>query len=207
MGSRLNSEQIDVLTEVVTIGAGNAATALSQMLGKKVTIDIPSVNACSIEEASQIFGAEEQLITTIFMEMLGDISGAILFSFQKDEVNRFADLMLGFDKGKTKLLNEMAVSALKETSTILSGAYLNAISKLLGFRILLTTPGFAQDMAGAIVDAILAEVSKEADLAIVMDTELLIIDEKVLTYFFFIPDVDSLKKIISKMGIDSSTIS
>ncbi len=206
MSDHLTSEQIDALTEIVTIGAGNAATALSQMLGKKVTIDIPSVETCSIGDAARIFGGEEELVTSVYMEMLGDLSGVILFSFQKNEGNRFADLLLSHKKGKTKVLNEMAISSLKETSTILSGAYLNAIAKLLGLRIMITSPSLAQDMAGAIIDAILAEISKEANFAIVMNTELVIVDEKVLTYFFFIPDIDSLKKIITIMGVDSSTI-
>ena len=36
MNDNVTREQIDALREIATIGAGNAATALSQMLHKKV---------------------------------------------------------------------------------------------------------------------------------------------------------------------------
>ena len=100
------------------------------------------------------------------------------------------------------MLNEMATSALKETGTILSGSYLSALAKLIKVRALLSAPGLAQDMAGAIVDAILAEISTKADYAIVINTELAIVDEKVMAYFFFIPDVDSIEMIMQSIGVD-----
>lgn len=202
MTNQLTPEQTDALKEIVTIGAGNAATALSQMIKKKVIIDVPKVNLISIEESADVFGGAETLVTTVYLQLLGDISGVILFSFKKDEANHLADMLQGFDIGKTRVLNTMAQSALKETTTILSGAYLNAMSKLLNMRLLVSSPGFAQDMAGAVVDAILAETSKEADYAIIMDTELSITSEKIMAYFFFIPDMESLDKIMEAMGVD-----
>ena len=40
----LSNIQLDALKEVSNIGAGNAATALSMMLGKKIDMTVPSVN-------------------------------------------------------------------------------------------------------------------------------------------------------------------
>jgi chemotaxis protein CheC len=199
---KLSQEKEDVVREIVTIGAGNAATALSQMLKKKVSILVPKVNSCRIEEASKIFGDTTSLVTSVYLRVLGDVSGVMLFSFKKDDANRFADILLGNPPGKTKVLNEMATSALKETGTILSGSYLSALAKLIKVRALLSAPGLAQDMAGAIVDAILAEISTKADYAIVINTELAIVDEKVMAYFFFIPDVDSIEMIMQSIGVD-----
>ncbi len=203
MDNKLTQEQRDALREIVTIGAGNAATALSQMLKKKVDIKVPDVSLTSIDKAPEVFGGAETLVTAIYLQLLGDVSGIILFSFQQDEANRLSDALLGLPLGKTKMLNDMARSALKETTTILSGAYLSAIGKLLKMRLLVSSPGFAQDMAGAIVDNILVETSKEADSALVMDTELNIVDEKIVAYFFFIPDVGSLRKILKVVGVNS----
>lgn len=201
MSNTLSAEQIDALKEIVTIGSGNAATALSQMLKKTVEIKVPKVNVCSIGDAPCIFGGSEKLVTAIYLQLLGDASGVILFSFGKEEAGRLADLLLGQKVGQTKILNQMAQSALKEASTILTGAYLSALAKLLKMRLLISSPGFAEDMAGAIVDSVLAETSKTADFAIVIDTELRILDEKVMAYFFFIPDTESLAKIMKAVGV------
>jgi len=203
MTVQLSTREQDALKEVATIGSGNAATALSQMLKKGVSIKVPRANLHSIEEVPELFGSAERLVSAVYLRFLGDVSGVILLTMSKEETNRLADLLLGQAIGTTKLLNEMSQSALKEATSILSGAYLNAMSKFLSLRLLLTSPAMAQDMAGAILDNILIETAKEADYAIVLDTEFDIRDEKVIAYFFFVPDTDSLKRIIKILGVNS----
>lgn len=201
MKKGINSEQTDMLREIVSIGAGNAATALSQMTKKKISIEVPRVNFVPIENAVDVFGGAETLVTAVYLQILGDLSGVILFSFKRDDAYKLIDVIMGNSAGKTKLLNNMNQSALKETSAILTGAYVGAIAKLLGMKIMISSPGLAQDMAGAIVNAILAETSKEADHAIIIDTELKIVDEKLMSYFFFIPDAASLSKMINVINV------
>lgn len=200
MNSELSSGQKDALKEVVSIGAGNAATALSQLLRQKVNIIVPKVNFSSIDKAQEIFGPPETLVATVYLQLLGDASGVILFSFKKEDALRLSDMLMGKEAGKSKILSEMGESALKETATILSGAYLAALSKMLKMRLLISAPVMAQDMAGAIVDNVLIEVSKEADYTLVIYTELEITSEKVTAYFFFIPEKESLEKILRAIG-------
>lgn len=200
MNNQLSDESRDALKEIVSIGAGNAATALSQLLKQKVTIVVPKVNLASIDKAQDIFGPAETLVATVYLQLLGDASGVILLSFKKDDALRLADMLMGKEPGASKVLGEMGESALKESATILTGAYLAALSKLLKMRFLISSPAMAQDMAGAIVDNILIETSKEADYTLAIDTELEIINEKVTAYFFFIPDKQSLEKILRAIG-------
>ncbi len=202
MDRELNKAQRDALKELVSIGAGNAATALSQMIKKKVKILVPRVNFTTIDKVPEIFGGAETLVTAIYLQALGDVAGVMLFSFRKEEGNKLADLILGNLPGKTKLLNDMSSSALKETASILSGAYVNALAKLLKKRLLISSPAISQDMAGALVGDILIETGKDADYAIVIDTELEIVDEKVMAYFFFIPETGSLEKVLSELGVE-----
>lgn len=203
---KLTKEQQDVLKEIVSIGAGNAATALSQMLSKKVSILVPKVNLRPIEEASLVFGDSETLVTAVYLQLLGDVQGVILLSFKQEDQNRLADVLLGRELGKTIILDEMGQSAVKETATILSGAYLNAIAKFLKLRLLVSSPGLTHDMAGAVIDNILIETSREADFTLIIDTQFDIIDisTKVMTYFFFIPNMESLEKIIKIVGVNTN---
>jgi chemotaxis protein CheC len=203
MDAKLTQLQIDALKEIVTIGAGNAATALSQMLKKKINITVPRADILPLDKAADIFGGAEVLVAAVYLELLGDAQGVILFAFDKNQANRLADLLLSKPLGTSKILDELGQSALKETATILSGAYLNALSKLLKMRLLISSPAFAEDMAGAIIDNILIETSKEADYFFVIDTELEVVAEKVKTYFFFVPDSGSLQKILHAIGMNS----
>lgn len=203
MEEKINPLQIDALREMVNIGAGNAATALSQMIKKFVNIDIPQVTFCEVEKAPSIIGDPQLLVAAIYLELLGDASGVILFSFPKLQANRLADILLGKPAGTTRILNEIGQSAIKETATILVGAYLNAISKLLGLRLLTSAPGFAEDMAGAIIENVLVESGKDADKCFVVNTDLMIVEEKINAVFFFIPDKESLNKIFHLMKVNN----
>jgi len=187
--------------ELVSIGAGNAATALSQMLSRRIDIRVPVANLCEVSDFSEIFGSPETLVAATYMRLLNDVTGAIMLTFEKQTALDMADLLMGNQKGKTKNLNDMATSALKEAGTILSGAYLGAISEILGIKILISAPSIAIDMAGSISDAVLSEVCEDCDQALVITTEFFISDEKIRSYFFFIPSQDSLAKMMANLKL------
>ncbi len=46
----LKAIQIDALREVANIGAGHAATALSQMIGDTIMISVPTINIARLED-------------------------------------------------------------------------------------------------------------------------------------------------------------
>lgn len=194
-------EQKDALKEVVNVGSGTAATALSQMLGQQILIEVPRVEFLEIEDAYAILGLPEEMVVVVYLKVLGDISGVILLSFKKSDAIHMCDLLLGQKVGKTKIIGEMAQSALKETGTILSGAYLSAISKLLDTNFLISTPALTQDMAGAVFDNILIETSLVSNNAIAIHTELTLMSESIKACFFFVPDTPSLQKVLDKLGL------
>lgn len=203
MDEKLTQLQMDALKEVVSIGAGNAATALSQMVKRRVDIRVPRADMLPLDKVADVFGGAEVLVAAVYLELLGDATGVILFTLDNEEARRLADLLLNKPFGTTKILDELGQSALKETATILSGAYLGAISKLLGMRLLISSPAFAEDMAGAIIDNVLIETSKEADHFFVIDTELEIVGQRAKTFFLFVPDVASLREILHAIGMNS----
>lgn len=200
MKINISADQKDALKEVVTIGAGNAATALSQLVKKKVNITVPDVNLMPLDEVHSVFGSPESLVTSVYLQLLGDITGVILLSFEEDSATMLANLLLG-KSDDDKSFDEMGKSSLKETTTIIAGAYLSAMSKFLKLSFLISNPSFVRDMAGAIVNNVLTETNKEADVAIIMQTEFEIADCKMTAYFFFVPESNSLNKLFKTMGL------
>lgn len=197
----LTADQMDALKEVVSIGAGNAATALSKMISTKISIDVPKVSFSTIDETVDRFGDPETLVTSVYLQLLGDMTGVLLFSFRKDTAITLASLLLGRRPGQTRVLDDLGQSAMKETGSILAGAYLSAIGSLLKIRLTISSPDIAHDMAGAVIEDVLLETNKEADYSLIIDTNLTIIDKKVAAYFFFIPDHDSLNKMLKRLGV------
>lgn len=69
----------DVLKEIGNIGAGNAMTALSQMLQCKVDMKVPQVRLLEFQEVGSMMGGEEQLMVGVYLAVEGDITGSIMF--------------------------------------------------------------------------------------------------------------------------------
>ncbi|MBF0105594.1 MAG: chemotaxis protein CheC [Deltaproteobacteria bacterium] len=197
MITQLTAFEKDALKEVVSIGAGNAATALSQMTGTKVTLIVPRVHLEPLETVGQVFGSPEKIITCVFLQCLGDLAGVLLFSFDDADALTLAQLLTTPPATPQQADLTMIASAIKETGTILSGNCVNALATFFNIKISITPPALVTDMAGAIIDNILIETAREANHALVVDTELHIINHKIKSCFFFVPDTASLKKLLA----------
>ena len=76
---RISQEYFDVLKELGNIGAGNATTALAQMLQCKVDMKVPQVQLLEFKNVGAMIGGEEHLMTGIYLGVDGDITGSIMF--------------------------------------------------------------------------------------------------------------------------------
>ncbi len=139
----LKSIQLDALRETANIGAGHAATALSQLTGSTIMIKVPSITVASIEELPAQIAPSEEPVAAVLMHMLGDLSGRTLLVFPRPTVMRLVELMLHRPVGSSMALGELEASAIKEAGNILSGAYMNALSDFLGMMLLPSPPTLA----------------------------------------------------------------
>ena len=189
---RLSDTQRDALKEVSNIGMGHAATALSQMVGRQIDIHVPQVMLLPLAEVPEHLGGAETLMAGIFLAIEGETSGSILLLFPGESACHLCSVLLGEELDS--LESEHAVSTLKEVGNILSSAYLNALGSLVGKTLLPSIPGFAYDMAGALVDALLINLGRTGDLALMVETEFggsLGNARKVQGHFFLIPDPET----------------
>lgn len=195
--SNLNSIQLDALKEVSNIGAGNAATALSIMLGKKVDMTVPSVNVVKLEEIVQENGECEVAGTVV--RVLGDIAGNILLVFLKDTTKNIIKRLVGSELEPD---SEMGKSVLCEIANIISASYMNSIAQLTGLEITPSVPAIAYDMLGAILTTTFIE-SNQCD-EYILDIETVFLDdteENIGGHFYYIPMPGSLEKILKSIGI------
>ena len=58
----LKELQLDALREVANIGAGHAATALSQMTNHTIMIAVPEVNVRALEEVTDLVGRPDEVV-------------------------------------------------------------------------------------------------------------------------------------------------
>lgn len=190
----------DVLREIGNIGAGNAMTALSQMLQCKVDMQVPQVKLMEFQEVGAMMGGEEQLMIGVYLAIEGDITGSIMFLVKQDSAKHLVNkLMMGMGSEGPDF-NEMELSAMKEVSNIITGAYLNSLSMLTNLKIYPSPPELTLDMAGAILSVPAIEFGTIGDQILLIQSRFF--DEvEIDGYFILIPDLESYKKILTSLGV------
>lgn len=197
----LTEFQIDALGEVGSIGAGHAATALSQLLGTAVDIEVPTIRLLPVSEVPMVFGGPENLVGAVYSRLLGDLSGALLFIQPRKDLLVLADLLRSRPPGTAKSLGETEEGLVIHAAAVLQSAYMNAISRLAELSVLPSAPQFAFDMIGAILEFVTIEVGMKADSAILITTRFLSTDTVVDAALFYLPDPDSLDVLLGRLGI------
>ena len=167
----LSNQQIDALTEVGTIGAGHAANALSQMVGKKIMISVPEVKSIPLKKIVGLAGPLENLVAAIYMNLMGDTRGTALLIFPRKSAFTLVDILMNRPAGQTKFLKEIDRSALKEVGNILVGAFLTALMEFLNISLIPSVPLIAYDMVGAILEDLAIEFGEDADQLFCIQTE------------------------------------
>ena len=201
---QMTSEYYDVLKEIGNIGAGNATTALAQMLNCKVDMAVPQVKLIEFKELGDMMGGAEQIMAGIYLGVEGDITGSIMFLLKKEAAKHLVNKLMGVDGG-TEEFSEMELSALKEVGNIITGSYLNSLSMMTNLKIYPSVPDLAVDMAEAILSVPAIEFGTMGDKILLIQTKFF--DETALDgYFILIPDMESYSKILKALGIDVSVI-
>ena len=196
----MSNEYFDVLRELGNIGAGNATTALAQMMQCKVDMSVPKVQLLEFRELGEAMVGEETVMAGIYLGIEGDIKGSIMFLLEKAAAKHLVGKLMGMES-EGEEFSEMEFSALKEVGNIITGSYLNSLSSITNLAIYPSVPDLTVDMAGAILSVPAIEFAALGDRMLMIQTQFF--DEMVLDgYFILIPDLDSYGRMLAALGIN-----
>lgn len=198
---KLSALQLDALREIGNVGAGNSATALSQIIDRKIDMTVPQVAIMPLGDVPDVVGGPDAMVVGVFLRVYGLAPSSILFLLPRDSAFYLVDMLMGRNQGYTTTLSSMDESALMEIGNILAGAYLNALSHFTNLTLLPSIPALAMDMAGAILSVVLIQLGQMGDHALVIETEFTTEADGVKGHFFLIPDPGSLNTILTAIGV------
>ena len=199
----LKERQLDALRETANIGAGHAATALSQMTGSTIMITVPTITIAALEDVpSQIEDGEEP-IAAVLMHMMGDLTGRTLLVFPRPTAIKLAQLMLRRPQDPKGDFGELEQSAIKEAGNILSGAYMNALSEFMGLLLLPSPPSLAVDMSAAVLTTAYLQFGAERDMVFAIETQFYFqgLNDRLRGFFLLLPDVASLQTLLRAVRV------
>ncbi|MCI8301892.1 MAG: chemotaxis protein CheC [Oscillospiraceae bacterium] len=197
----LTSMEIDTLREIGSIGTGNAATALGQLLGREVRITLPEVRIMGYNEAIEWIGGPEAVTAGVLVGMGGQMSGIMLSVQQMGFINLVLESMLSESISDYMELNELRQSALIEVGNIMISTFINALSGLSGISVDLTVPAFTVDMQGAILSVPMAVYGGMSDYLMTIGGNFVCDNKQVPCHLLLSPDIRSLNFLLQKLGV------
>ena len=199
----LGPRQLDALREVANIGAGHAATALSQMVNTRIMVDIPEIKIVRFADVGALLGAPDEVVSAVMMQLLGDVTGRTVQIFPWRTAVKLTSVLLQ-QKGVAapEDFGEVEQSALKEVGNILVGAYINALSEFMGLMLIMSPPAIAIDTAQAVLTTSYLNFGEHEEYVFAVNTRLGMDEHTDLgAHFLLLPDDASLKVILRALRI------
>jgi chemotaxis protein CheC len=198
----LQPAELDAMREIANIGAGHAATALSQMTGRSIMIDVPQLHVLRVEQVDRMLGEPDEVVAAVLMKVLGDVTGRTVQVFPAASAVKLTNLMLpgpapSFPDG----FDAMHQSALKEIGNTIVGAYLSALSEFMGLVLIMSVPSLAIDMAGAILTTSYINFGDARDHVFCVNTTMRIEGDEISGSFLLIPDSASLQVMLRQLDL------
>ena len=196
----LSPVQLDVLKEIGNIGSGNAATALSQLLGRSIDMQVPQVRLMDVADAIESLGSPDKLVVGILIRLKGDADGMIMFLLEEAFAKTIVTGIMG---ERSFSLYEMIaddISVLSEIGNIMGGSY--AIANLSGMVIDMSVPALTTDMLGAIMTVPATELSEAYERVLMISEQFLIDSVEIQSDMLLIPTVESLRTLLGKLGVE-----
>ena len=199
----LKELELDALKEVANIGAGHAATALSQLTNRRIMISVPEIFVARLEQVPDRLGDKEEVIVGVLMHMLGDLTGRMLLTVPESDALLLCDMLLRREPDATKEFGELEQSALKEAGNILGGAYMNALSDFMGMMLLPSVPSLAIDLSGTVLTTAQLSFGRDKDMVFCVETNFNFqeADRTLRGHFLLLPDLASLKTIFDAVRV------
>jgi chemotaxis protein CheC len=193
--------QLDALREVAGIGAGHAATALSQLVDRTVALEVPQLQMLGMRDVPTIFGGPERLVLAVHARVVGDMTGNAMFMAERDVALELVDMLRGRPGGTTRELTSEDEAMIRHAATLLISAYFAAVARLADLNVLPADASLAYDMAGALFQEVFAQSDTSGDVVMVLRTTFLSEGSAADVALFFLPDHSSLEVLLEHLGV------
>jgi chemotaxis protein CheC len=154
-------DEMDILREVGSISAGQGSVALSEMLGKKINIRLPSLE---ILPGGMVLNKMllDQIVISVSCDILTGIKGNILFLMDEKSAFKLIDICYNLpeEDKKSGRQTEMGLSLIKEVGNVVISSYLGALSMMLRIITIPSIPTMISGPAQQILNMLFNPINK-----------------------------------------------
>jgi len=138
----------EALTQLCQAGMGQAARALSRLLGTPVHLEPSRLRL--LDPASPA-GYPAPRVIGLSLQILGELAGSFVILLSQEDAGCLLELLLGEPPAPGQPLSELEAATLKEVGNILASACLNRLAALLTTTLLPSIPGLECGPAGDVL--------------------------------------------------------
>lgn len=197
---KLSDLQKDALKEVGNIGAGHAATALSQLLNAKINLSEPRIDVIKFRDLATRVGRENRTVAALHMYIRGESPGQMVVLFDREQAVDFVSAFLKRIIGDIQVYDSINDSTLKEIGNIIAGSYLSAINNLTGQNVLPSVPTLSYGTVQAAFRTLMS-ILPDQDVFLI-ESSFLDREKEVAGQFILIPETGSLTPLLSVFGVE-----
>ncbi len=190
--------ELSAIREIASIGSGNAATALSQLVARMVEIGMPQAELVPLAEAASRIGPAEGEVVAVLTPVTGGLDASLLLAFPIAAAEALCGL-LGTDAA-----SDMGRSALEEIGNILSSCYATAIAGLTGLAIDPAPARLRRDRLDAVVAAVLAPAASPTGTVLLLQTSMRVEGAAVEFGFLLVPGEGMVPKLLRALDLDQA---
>jgi len=197
---QLNNQQKDALTELINIGFGRAASALSILVEQRVLIETPSVDLYPIMDLGKVLhilpGNE---IISVHQVFTGRIAGTAMLLMDVPSSNSLVDLLNG-GEGEVDPNKEADQAAMQEIGNILLNAFTGSFGNLLQVHISFTVPFVSYETLDNMLHSLMIN-HKELQFALVVRVNFNVLKGNVSGYVVIILGLQSMESLVESMRV------
>jgi chemotaxis protein CheC len=185
---------------------GAAGRALADMSGQEIQVVATEVARTTSLRIIESVGGADRLVVGVYLGITGSLNGHAMLVLQPAGARRLAALLLdGFAvptpvSADSLEFDEMEVSALQEVGNVTIGAFLNEVGRHLDEPVHPTVPVAIADMAGAILDGVLADLTMDSDELLAAHTSFINNGETIEGAVLVMPHRASLQVLTAALG-------
>jgi len=181
--------ELDILKELGNIAAGHGGTALSEILGRRISLEVPVVDVITCENLSKA-KLEGENVMVVSSKILTGLRGEVVFFLKEKEAFRLIDISVKAKEillgKKTYVFTEAGISLIKEVGSVVISSYLNTLGLFLKKVIIPSFPILLSGSIDEILGITLSFYKREEDYAYLIETIFKVENEEGSGSFYFI---------------------
>jgi len=194
----LTYTQQDSLTELINIGYGRAASALSELTGYRITLEVPRVGMHPIDEiASQLTRLVSGEVASVNQVFSGPLAGNALLLLDEKAALMLSELLTD-DVSPSGAFDSGAREIITEVGNILLNALLGVFGNLLQVKVSFAVPRLRVDTVESVLQSITIN-QEELRYALMIHTRFKLRANNVTGYLVIILGITSLDRMLSEL--------